>query len=361
MRRQIFSQGFTAVELLATLFIAAMFLVSGYQLYNLVIRDGGETRTEANAANLAYDYLRRYSSSAAENTCVAKTALASQPVIIEGAANATVQVVVSCPQTSAPRVNKVEVIVQYGIGADARTVRQSTYVDGSTVGTNNGDIINGLIGWWPLNGNSDSLIGGLHGTSANTSSGTGQNNQSANALLFNGSSSTVAIPLSAIEPRPTGPFTISAWVKFNTVSLSAAQSIVSTTEGGGWSYALQGSGNSACVNRILFNVYINGAYRSACGTSFTPTAGSWIHAVGVYEGGYTRLYINKTLTASTAVSGNFTWPSATTTPLCLGGEPSTTNCNQSAVYLNGALDDVRYYGRALSASEVTDLYNNGAK
>jgi len=34
--------GFSAVELLITLFVAAAFLVAGYSLYNVVIKDGGE-------------------------------------------------------------------------------------------------------------------------------------------------------------------------------------------------------------------------------------------------------------------------------------------------------------------------------
>ena len=51
--------GFTTVELLVTLFIAAAFLMSGYQLYSMIIRDGGEARARAKASNVAYEYLQK--------------------------------------------------------------------------------------------------------------------------------------------------------------------------------------------------------------------------------------------------------------------------------------------------------------
>ena len=64
--------GFTAVELLITLFVAAAFIVAGYQLFNIVMKDGGETRAESRAGNVAYDYLRRYTD-AATNPCTPST------------------------------------------------------------------------------------------------------------------------------------------------------------------------------------------------------------------------------------------------------------------------------------------------
>jgi len=63
IRRQRQDSGFTAVELLITLFVAAAFLIAAYQLFNLVVKDGGSTRAESRAANVAYDYLRQYAAS----------------------------------------------------------------------------------------------------------------------------------------------------------------------------------------------------------------------------------------------------------------------------------------------------------
>lgn len=51
-------QGFTAVELLVTLFIAALFIASGYQLYAVTTTDSANIRERSIASNIAYKYLR---------------------------------------------------------------------------------------------------------------------------------------------------------------------------------------------------------------------------------------------------------------------------------------------------------------
>lgn len=58
-------EGFSAVELLITLFIGFMFIMMGYQLYSTIIADSGESRQRAAANNLAYAELRKYAGSTA--------------------------------------------------------------------------------------------------------------------------------------------------------------------------------------------------------------------------------------------------------------------------------------------------------
>jgi prepilin-type N-terminal cleavage/methylation domain-containing protein len=118
-------QGFTVVELLITLFVAGAFLVAGYQLYNAIIKDGGQTRAEARASNLAYDYLRRYSPSAT-NPCVAATPLTNSAVTISGLTAVTVTVAISCPYTAVTNISKIDVTVLYNI--PQQTMKYSTYV-----------------------------------------------------------------------------------------------------------------------------------------------------------------------------------------------------------------------------------------
>lgn len=104
--------GFTAVELLITLFVAAAFLVAGYQLYNVIIKDSGNTRAQARASNVAYDYMRRYSPSAT-NPCTTQTPLTGAPISVAGIGSATVTVAISCPYTAVTNISKVLVTVQY--------------------------------------------------------------------------------------------------------------------------------------------------------------------------------------------------------------------------------------------------------
>jgi hypothetical protein len=117
--------GLTAVELLITLFVAAAFLVAGFQLYNVIIKDGGKTRGESRASNVAYDYLRRYSGSAT-NPCSASTPLNNAPIEVAGISAVTVSVSITCPYTAVTNVSKINVTVQYNTPQE--TVKYGTYV-----------------------------------------------------------------------------------------------------------------------------------------------------------------------------------------------------------------------------------------
>ncbi len=117
--------GFTTIELLITLFIAAAFLVSGYQLYNLIIKDGGQTRAEARASNVAYDYMRRYSASAA-NPCVVATPLNNSAITVNGLSAVTVTAAITCPYTATTSISKIQVTVRYN--NPQQSVVYATYV-----------------------------------------------------------------------------------------------------------------------------------------------------------------------------------------------------------------------------------------
>lgn len=353
-QRSALAAGFTAVELLITLFVAAAFLIAGYQLFNVVISDGGTTRAESAAGNVAYDYLRRYSDSAT-NPCAPATPVTGQPVAINGfdELDATISVVITCPQSDAVTTSKVEATLTYGAGADAKTVKYATFIDKSRGASPDVDVTDGLIGWWKLNENSNSSAGPYNGTPTNTTAATGQNGQPVNAFSFNGTSSFVTIPMDKAA-RPTDAYTVTGWFWLNNHS-TVNKKLFSGGEAGGFSI-LVGATGSTCSNQAMFSSYIGGSYQAVCGS--TITVQTWVFAAGVYDGASERIYVNGTLTGTLATSGLMTQPDFET-PFCIGAEPDRTKC--VAEFFPGSIDDVRYYDRALSASEITQLYNGGAK
>ncbi|MEI7917819.1 MAG: hypothetical protein WCH58_00345 [Candidatus Saccharibacteria bacterium] len=123
------SNGFTAVELLVTLFIAAAFLMSGYQLYDLIMKDGGDTRAQARASNATYDYLQQYKA-LTTIPCTSQTPLTNQSVTVDGLSTATMTVVISCPYASNPNVSKVLATIKYN--SPQQTVSNATYTTNST-------------------------------------------------------------------------------------------------------------------------------------------------------------------------------------------------------------------------------------
>lgn len=51
--------GFTTVELMVTLFVAVLFILSGYQLYDMVSARSSSAREMAEASNIGYEVLRK--------------------------------------------------------------------------------------------------------------------------------------------------------------------------------------------------------------------------------------------------------------------------------------------------------------
>jgi Tfp pilus assembly protein PilE len=114
MNARLVQSGFSAVELLITLFIAVAFVATGYQLYSIIINDGGEVRARAKASNIAYDNLRRYTSQATDPcTVFTPTPTATIPAN-SGLSGATISVTPSCPYGSTKNITKLQVTVKYG-------------------------------------------------------------------------------------------------------------------------------------------------------------------------------------------------------------------------------------------------------
>jgi Tfp pilus assembly protein PilE len=115
MRQTRHTTGFTAIELLITLFIATAFIATGYQLYSIIVKNGGQVRMHANASNIAYDNLRRYAD-LVTNPCTASATPSPTPTIPSnsGLPSASITVTLSCPYTNTINITKVLVAVKYG-------------------------------------------------------------------------------------------------------------------------------------------------------------------------------------------------------------------------------------------------------
>lgn len=108
-----FKAGFSAVELLISLFIAVAFLGSGYQLYSVIIKDSYETHSRAVASDIAYNALRQYSPQAGTN-CLARTISGTTIPSGSGLGNASLSVQITCPYGAGNAVSKVTARVAYG-------------------------------------------------------------------------------------------------------------------------------------------------------------------------------------------------------------------------------------------------------
>jgi len=331
--------GFTAVELLITLFVAAAFLIAGYQLFTVVIRDGGQTRAESRAANVAYDYMRQYTSSSTTVPCSPSTPLSNAPITVDGLSSPKITISITCPG-AANSVSKVEAAISYNV--PAQVVKYATYTNTAGASATN-DVTNGIVGWWKFNGN------------ANDSSGNGNNGSVAGAVLTTGATSvantayTFAASASAQAITFNSPgsiannLTVSAWVRptsYPTERSTIAEGIDP------YSYYIS-LATDGSLQSYRYGTDPGGYHSSGAGTVPLNT---WTNVVIAWDASSVKLYINGVLRTN-----------VTTTGTGLTGSRIIVGAESTSRQFIGAIDDVRVFNRTLPAADVTKIYSSGAK
>ena len=198
-------------------------------------------------------------------------------------------------------------------------------------------ITNGLVAYYPFNGNANDASGhGNNGTvngATLTQDRTGISNA---AYSFNGLNNYVgfaSVPTSQIDN-----WTITAWVK--PASFSQAQSIAVAL---GYDDGNSGNGYSLGIYSGRLHSVFGGVGDLDGGFTF-PATNQWHQLVMLRSLGVTTFYVNGIETSS----GN------TATPY--GPSSFRIGSENGLRFFNGAIDDVRIYNRALSSSEVAQLY-----
>jgi hypothetical protein len=195
--------------------------------------------------------------------------------------------------------------------------------------------------YYKLDGNAnDSSGNGYNGTASNITYAAGR---FGNAAVFNGSSSGITIPSIKSQLQSGASFTISCWVNVSS-SQSGEAMIINTAASSG----TQGVniGIRASTGLVYFQIKGNNNL-NASGTTNLVGAG-WKNIVLTHTTSSTILYVNGTQEASIGANTIGTIPN----DLTLGKW-----ANLSLYYLNGSIDQVRIFNSAISAGNVTSLYN----
>ncbi len=165
---------------------------------------------------------------------------------------------------------------------------------------------------------------------------------------YNGTDGYVAVGINVSDFNVThrtsnlGNITISAWVKQNTSNLGG---VVTQTIGGEPSFAIRLGGAGGR------NV------RAELGGSFADSIdafevnGPFQHVVMSTNGSHLQLFINGSRVSSTSYNGNVPTNSR---PIAIGRQ------QEGGLVLHGAIDEVSFWNRSLTDSEIADLYNEGA-
>jgi hypothetical protein len=171
------------------------------------------------------------------------------------------------------------------------------------------------------------------------------------ALVFDGTDDTFSMG-DVAEPST---ITLAAWVKPSTVK--GGMKIISKKMSGASSQYGLGthSSNTDKFTATFFSSAPSSDVCTSTGTDGTYAAHKWYYVVATYDGDTCKIYVNGvdvTSVTSDNASGNIL---NTTSALRIGAEGGAT----ASGFWTGALDEVRIFGRALTAVEVQSLYAAG--
>lgn len=212
----------------------------------------------------------------------------------------------------------------------------------------------GLIGWWPFNGNAEDQSGnGYDGSVLGATLAPDRNGNANSAYYFSGASTSISIPntLPSLNPTDAG-VTISFWVRSET--LSAANTDI---------FDLRSSDNSDI--QVMVNdasSQVNFRYIAYNGPNPPASVGCWasenypiewffVTLTQDYGTNTSKLYSNNVLVCEQVGIA----PSLTNPHLNFGSRfdfEGITCCN-----MVGMLDDFGIWYRVLSQNEITALFN----
>ena len=218
---------------------------------------------------------------------------------------------------------------------------------------------NGLVGWWPFNGNANDESGnGNNGTVNGATLTTDRNNVASKAFNFNGTSNFISTNPSN-QAFPNG-ISISIWAKINGLNtntdcnLGCAQFLVSrSNDFSNGHFKIAYSQNSVATGGQKFWGTINSASGSGNAngtTSYAYPQTTWNHIVLTYNNSQIKLYVNGILNVTT----NYTTPITNINSLIYFGRHTYATY---PYFVNGKLDDIGIWNRALTTCEVTNLYS----
>lgn len=224
----------------------------------------------------------------------------------------------------------------------------------------------GLVGYWPLNEATSTQAGdysgnGSTGTLSGSTLPTWVAGRAGSGLSFNGTTAYVSLGNRSV--LKANACTLSFWVKTTTDTDTSPFSGTEAATGNGWAIELGGSATGNLTNELISIFQDTGevvGYTTATRSELFD--GRWHHVVITASGSAnsTKIYLDgaaKTVTVPFTDPGHCTGQDATIDSFALGSEIIS---GSPSIFFSGTLDDVRFYSRVLSPTEVTALYARGS-
>jgi len=216
-------------------------------------------------------------------------------------------------------------------------------------GGDSSTLSNGLVAYYPFNGNANDSSGYLNdGTVNGATLSNDRFNNSNSSFLFNGINNYIR--LKPISLGQTQEFSISVWIKPVDITTNRYYTITRQEDpvpnsGQDWILAFQEFGT---VLAFGVKTTVNYDELNASISSINFTDNKWHNITAVYNGNNRYIYVDDILVGSDIKSGNMN-----VTNNLYGSIGSTSGSLEE--FFNGNIDDLRFYNRALKQTEITYL------
>jgi hypothetical protein len=213
---------------------------------------------------------------------------------------------------------------------------------------------NGLVAYWPFDGNANDISGnGNHGTVNGASLASDRNGNLNSCYSFNGGGNYINVPYSTSLGIQQS-FSSSVWINMNGGSCNPrVYEIHENLNCGGYSLAFNGAGGGSRT--------FHTAGFGNCSTGIALTGGnnpvptnSWHHVAVVIDGtnGLGKLYVDGIMVYQTsgAIIPSINYYGAS---LCIGNI-APNRCD----WWGGLIDDFSLYNRVLTPAEITQIYTS---
>lgn len=209
----------------------------------------------------------------------------------------------------------------------------------------------GLIAWWPGDGDASDIVGGRDGTLVGGAGfAAGKVDQ---AFSFDGNG-FVSIPDDPLWTLGDNAFTVDLWVRFNSIGVNGRHTFVGHSESGGefnkWIFWFDEFGHVPSPQFVpALRFHVNSPSVPPTDTTVAPWAaqvGTWYHVAVTREGSTYKLFIDGVNVVTDVDANTIPDPGV---PLTIGGA--------EGLNIDGMIDEVEIFNRALSDQEIASLHS----
>ena len=212
---------------------------------------------------------------------------------------------------------------------------------------------NGLVGWWPFNGNANGLSINANNGTVNGASLTADRYGNANkAYSFDGINNYIEAQSNS-SLQLSAAYSIGLWFKANIFNNGPyGYTIISKIQSSGWYGGYETMiGETNSIGGVNHTGNINGNFQLPySGLS----SGNWYSVIVTFDGTQLKLFVNGNLVNTLNQSGTL---QTGNDPLRFGRRGGGGIYDQ---WFNGTIDDIGIWSRALTPCEVKKLYTSGS-